>query len=175
MRRVYPVYTCKICGSEFTQTYNLNHHKQEFCSRHCARSQPRGSFGTVTLNGYIAIFVDGKRMYQHRYVMEQHLGRKLLRSEVVHHMDGNKQNNDISNLELVENCAVHMTMHARAFRSKTHKECTTCREVKPRSEYSPRKVKPGSLVDPNKGECKKCAAAKNYMRTYGHPKPNSRG
>ena len=32
--------------------------------------------------------------------MEHSLGRKLLSTENVHHIDGNKQNNDISNLEL---------------------------------------------------------------------------
>ena len=32
--------------------------------------------------------------------MEQYLGRKLTRDEVVHHKDGNKANNDIENLEL---------------------------------------------------------------------------
>lgn len=32
--------------------------------------------------------------------MEQHLGRVLASNEDVHHIDGNKDNNDISNLEI---------------------------------------------------------------------------
>ena len=37
---------------------------------------------------------------QHRKVMEQHLGRKLFPHETVHHKDGNRANNRLSNLEL---------------------------------------------------------------------------
>lgn len=37
---------------------------------------------------------------QHRKVMAEHLGRPLLSSEQVHHIDGNRQNNKITNLEL---------------------------------------------------------------------------
>lgn len=40
------------------------------------------------------------RMLKHRYVMEEHLGRKLLADETVHHISGDKLDNDISNLEL---------------------------------------------------------------------------
>lgn len=37
---------------------------------------------------------------EHIKVMTDHLGRSLVRGEIVHHRDENKQNNDISNLEL---------------------------------------------------------------------------
>lgn len=38
---------------------------------------------------------------EHRLAMAQHLGRPLHRWETVHHVDGNRTNNDISNLQLV--------------------------------------------------------------------------
>ena len=52
------------------------------------------------MSNYKAIKVNGKKIDEHRYIMEQYLGRKLTRDEVVHHKDGNKANNDIENLEL---------------------------------------------------------------------------
>lgn len=39
---------------------------------------------------------------EHRYIMEVHLGRKLLKSEIVHHKDGNTLNNEVSNLEVMD-------------------------------------------------------------------------
>ena len=38
---------------------------------------------------------------EHRLVMEKMLGRYLNDNELVHHIDGNRENNDISNLQLV--------------------------------------------------------------------------
>jgi len=37
----------------------------------------------------------------HRVVMENHLGRLLNTNEIVHHIDGNKKNNSISNLQVM--------------------------------------------------------------------------
>lgn len=38
--------------------------------------------------------------FEHRIVMARSLGRLLRSNETVHHLDGNRQNNDISNLQL---------------------------------------------------------------------------
>lgn len=43
----------------------------------------------------------GKWITQHRKVMAEHLDRPLTKHDVVHHRDGDRTNNDISNLQLV--------------------------------------------------------------------------
>jgi hypothetical protein len=49
----------------------------------------------------------GYAILEHRLVMAEHLGRYLESWEVVHHIDGNNCNNDISNLLLLPHRAMH--------------------------------------------------------------------
>lgn len=69
----------------------------------------------VDADGYVLIrkpnhphAVYGGYVREHRLVMEKHLGRYLRTEEVVHHIDGNKQNNSLDNLKLYERNADHL-------------------------------------------------------------------
>ena len=50
---------------------------------------------------------------KHRLIMERHLGRYLKKSEVVHHIDGNRENNNINNLKLFPNIKSHRIFHCK--------------------------------------------------------------
>lgn len=73
----------------------------------------------VTHNGYKMIrmlnhpYKDAKGyVREHVLIMEDYLGRYVLPDEVVHHIDGDKLNNDIENLELCT-LAAHTSWHHR--------------------------------------------------------------
>lgn len=71
---------------------------------------------TVNSHGYLFFYsnVEGKteRVLIHRREMEKHLGRSLVRDEMVHHKDGDRKNNHISNLMVVSR-KTHNSFNAR--------------------------------------------------------------
>jgi hypothetical protein len=101
MARPKDLIGCRIenCGREIGA--------RQMCKMHWARWKRHGDplFVTQRSNnpssdGYIRIMVNRKGMVQHRYIMELHLGRELLQEENVHHINGNRSDNRIENLEL---------------------------------------------------------------------------
>lgn len=57
------------------------------------------------------IFIPGVgRVLEHRYIIQQLLGRPLLSSEQVHHIDGDRLNNSLDNLVLLTN-SDHQKLH----------------------------------------------------------------
>lgn len=50
---------------------------------------------------------------EHRMVMEEALGRDLLNTEIVHHIDGNKLHNLLDNLFLCNSVSHHRKVHAQ--------------------------------------------------------------
>ena len=45
-------------------------------------------------------------------VLEQKIGRKLLKNEIAHHIDGNKFNDSVENLKIMDNYK-HTIMHLK--------------------------------------------------------------
>lgn len=67
----------------------------------------------INSQGYIEITVgENKGRPQHDVIMEEHIGRKLLPNECVHHIDRNRRNNDLKNLRLMTKVE-HARLHAK--------------------------------------------------------------
>jgi hypothetical protein len=73
----------KFSHSPEKRNWHINH------QGYVVRYEPKGKHSQP--NGYV---------YQHRYLMGEFLGRRLLKSENVHHINGNKADNRMENLEL---------------------------------------------------------------------------
>lgn len=80
------------------------------------------------------------KIYEHIYVMCNHIGRKLNPDECVHHIDRNKENNSLSNLRLMT-LSEHARLHAeedKGFRLE-EAECLTCGDKIQFSSNRPRR------------------------------------
>jgi hypothetical protein len=79
-----------------------------YCQKHYHRVLKYGSTELppktfkphVNNNGYVELWVDGRRQLEHRLVMQAHLGRPLYADENVHHINGDRADNRLVNLEL---------------------------------------------------------------------------
>jgi hypothetical protein len=71
--------------------------------------------------GYRYICVEGTGIAEHRYLVEQREGRKLMSSEVVHHVDGDPLNNDPNNLVVLSR-SEHLRLHATGSHRKRWSE-----------------------------------------------------
>ena len=117
----FTVEVCEIC--EITYPRPIKFPNRTTCSRYCTnvkvsrnsakkrgdllRRKPKG-----TGNSYVKV---GGR-HEHRIVAEQMLGRPLNSEEIVHHKNGDRQDNRPENLEIMtqsEHAAIHSTKNRK--------------------------------------------------------------
>lgn len=111
---------CKNCGKHFrTNPAYIKRRKSAglFCNRECFYEFKRKNPSKfIDAEGYMRV---GARTREHRLVIEKHLNRKLKKEEHVHHINGNKLDNRVENLEVLS-CKEHHFKHER--RTKIPKE-----------------------------------------------------
>lgn len=126
------VKNCEGCGQSFElkrDKYGHINRKKRFCDRTCwlrsynvvgAEHARRGAevsrehpHGRGTASGSGRAYVKEGQRHQHRVVAEREiLGRPLRGSEIVHHEDHNKKNNDPLNLIVFPSQAEHCRHHS---------------------------------------------------------------
>lgn len=122
---------CRFCGNSFMPGANT---KGMYCSRDCHWNYDRQHYRGTTENGYIIIYPDPRlyprgtkypgarpdgRVLEHRYVVQEAIRRPLEPNETIHHIDGDKTNNSIDNLE------IWIGNHGRGIRQEDY-HCPGC-------------------------------------------------
>lgn len=120
-------FACETCGKQ-NERYVVPSRQRKsparFCDRTCAgawrkgENHPRWKGGRSVERGYVYILQPDHpaatakgHVYEHRLVMEAHIGRYLNREEVVHHENDDTMDNRLENLRLFANQAEHKRYH----------------------------------------------------------------
>lgn len=168
---------CLECGDSF---YRRESHiyKKAFCSNQCYLAykkvkSPSGSKatnwkgGTITIRGYKYKYAPNHPnatqkgyVFEHRLVIEKKLGRYLKPEEEVHHINKDRSDNRLNNLELMKR-GEHQRMHKMNGRinawARDYDACLKCKRTDRRHNA--------------KGLCVACDANRRYHNKCKEYKP----
>lgn len=127
--------TCGTCGVGFYVYHrNVKSRKTTLCvpcafdcgkNKRLEIAKKNATYVFYNQKGYKFIFIGGEKKYklEHRLIMENKLGRKLNKHEVVHHIDNNIKNNAIENLWLTDHAnhrRSHLSLSKAAWEAVRH-------------------------------------------------------
>jgi len=93
-----------------------------FCDRHYRLFMRNGvpelirremGSGSINKDGYLVVEVCGKSIHKHHLIAEESTGVKIVSPVVVHHVDGDKLNNEPWNLVICPDSTYHNLLHRR--------------------------------------------------------------
>lgn len=128
---------CLSCGEKFlARQSQIKIGNGRYCSKSCGKrgvNNPSWNGGVKIAEGYRKVlehghpYADAKGyVSEHRLIMEKFLDRYLKPEEVVHHINGDRQDNRIVNLEIM-NRSTHKSLHNlgnKIWSGRKHKEET---------------------------------------------------
>ena len=136
------IFICNGCKKIFSPSCQVRSYLRKkkriviYCSRYCyhknRKPKPICKPYFVKSSGYFMIRVNGKKIPYHRYLMQNKIGRKLNKKEVVHHINGIKNDNRLENL-IVMSMSDHISLHETEERVKL--KCKLCNKTIFRTKY----------------------------------------
>src|SRR3990167_7354777 len=92
-------------------------HKEKISKAISGKNNWNWKGGRIKHDGYIKVMVRNHHInfmkydYEHRFIIENFLKRKLKPSEIIHHIDSIKDNNKIENLMVFSSRSSHVRYH----------------------------------------------------------------